>query len=268
MASVWSITILLGVISLFFGGVFSDILMVLVCANFFYGLYRLINYYKSYKNALKIIPYLQNTPNASEELIDCYVKCRGILLNSNALHSPVSNQICNAFYIKQLGLWQTKRKKPQKGMATEKKQLATQVSTEALLIKTQHGIITIEPQQFLPNALIMPEAKSSFVEAPLSITEVGKLHKYRKYEIIALMTKQQDEVLLLGKLTRKNEHLLLTPTFSKYHPTVFCLGNFSLLKDFVNENTLNTYQYIHFKSYTPLVLNVIILIYLLSKQIA
>ena len=104
MASVWSITILLGVISLFLGDTFSDILMILVGANFLYGVYRLINYYKNYRNALKIIPYLQNTPNANEELIDCYVKCRGVLLNSDTLHSPVNNQICNAFYIIQLGL--------------------------------------------------------------------------------------------------------------------------------------------------------------------
>jgi hypothetical protein len=243
MASVWFITILLGIMSLFLGDLFGDILIVLVCANFSYGIYRAINYYKNYKNVLKIIPYLQNTPNANKELIDCYVKCIGTLLSANTLISPIANQACNAFYVKQLGLWQTKRKKPQKGMVTEKKQLATHISTEILLIKTQHGIITIEPQQFLPNALIIPEAKSSFIEAPLPITEVGKVHKYRKYEVIDLITKQQDNVLLLGKLTIKNGNLILIPTFSKHHPTIFCLGDFNLLKDFVHENALSTYMY-------------------------
>ena len=266
MANVWVWTLIVGGVGLVYADNLGIFIIAAVIITLIYSSYRARQYYKRYQQAQKILPYLYNTPTASVERLDCYVKCMGILVNENNLQTPLTHKACNMFFTQQWGLWQAKLKKPQKGYETAKKNLATLVSSEPLLIKTSHGIISLEPQNFLPNALLlMHSTKLEFAEPVFPITVLGKIHAYKKYAVSEYSAERNNQVVLLGKLVRKDGQLVLIPTFSKHHPSIFCLGDFAHIEDFVQENAMQLYQYVKLHSFVPPLLNTLILIYLLLQ---
>jgi hypothetical protein len=269
MVSVWVWTIVLAIISLVKGDDLGIFIIVAVAITLVYSTYRAKQYYKRYQQAQKILPYLHNTPSASVEKVDCYVKCVGTLLSENNLQAPLTHKACNMFFTQQWGLWQAKRKKPQKGYEIAKKNLATLTSSEFLLVKTRNAIIRLEPQSFLPNALlVMHGTKLEFTEPVFPISTIGKVHAYKNYEVIEYIAERQNQVVLLGKLVCKDAQLVLMPTFSKHHPSIFCLGDFGHIEDFVQTNAIQLYQYAKIHTFIPPLLNALMLIYLLLKQIA
>ena len=268
MASIWIWAIILAIISFFKGHDLGIFMILIVGINLLYSLYSVWKYYRRYQQALKILPYLHNTPFATEDKLDCYVKFVGTLLNANNLQAPLTHKACNLFFTRQWGVWQAKRKKPQKGHETAKKTLTTLVSSDILLIKSHNTIITLEPQNFLPNALLlMPETKLEFTEPAFAVTALGKIHPYKTYEVIEYMTQQQTKVLILGKLVRKNNQLLLMPTFTKQHPSIFCVGDFAYIDDFVQDNVMSLYKHVKLHVFIPPLINVLTLSYLILQQI-
>lgn len=266
MGSVWVWTLIVGSVGLFYADTLGGIVVIAVIIILIYSIYRARQYYKRYQQAIKILPYFYNTPNASVENLDCYVKCVGTLVNENNLQAPLTRKACNMFYVQQWGLWQAKRKKPQKGYETAKKNLATLVSSTPLLVKTRHVIVSLEPQNFLANALLlMHNTPLEFAEPAFPITTLDKIHPYKKYEINEYTAERHNQVVLLGKLVRKDMQLVLMPTFSKHHPSIFCLGDFGHIEDFVEKNAIQRYQYVKLHTFIPPLLNVLTLLYLLLQ---
>ena len=111
----------------------------------------------------------------------------------------------------------------------------------------------------------MHSTKLEFAEPVFPITALGKIHAYKKYEVSEYSAERHNQVVLLGKLVRKDGQLVLIPTFSKHHPSIFCLGDFARIEDFVKENAMQLYQYVKLHSFVPPLLNTLILIYLLLQ---
>jgi hypothetical protein len=187
------------------------------------------------KNQLlkKTRQHLLNVPAFDKGLIDCYVRVSGSIKSKNTFSSPISKIPCAFYLVKVLALWQTKRKKPAKGMEEQKKVIFQTVSPLTQLEISEGTyyndieIIQVDMSEFFEkaNCFLMDETTESR-NCP-DICKKLYNHKYRSYKILETWCSHADKIVVYGKLVKTHESLLkIKPTELAAYPSFICLEPF------------------------------------------
>jgi len=208
------------------------IVIIIVVIMLIIGFIRL---YLKTRFLKKIREHLFNIPAFDKGLIDCYVKISGRIKSENAFSSPISQVACAFYIVKILALWQTKRKRPAKGMEEQKKVILKTVSPfpQLEIYEGRYNdieIIHVDISEFIEKAnyFLMDETSESR-NCPDICKEVYN-HKYRKYKILETWCRHDDKVVVYGKLVKTNDGLLsIKPTELAAYPSFICLEPFEEL---------------------------------------
>jgi len=181
----------------------------------------------------KIRLHLVNIPAFDKGFIDCYVKVSGSIKSENAFSSPISQVRCTFYIVKILALWQTKRKRPAKGMEEQKKVILKTVSplTQLEISDGRYyndiDIIQLDMSEFVEkaNCLLMDETTESR-NCPKICKNLYN-HKYKNYKILESWCCHADKIVIYGKLVKTREGLLkIKPTELAAYPSFICLEKF------------------------------------------
>jgi hypothetical protein len=178
--------------------------------------------------------HLIDIPAFDNGLIDCYVKIRGSIKSKNTFTSPISKAPCAFYNVKVLALWQTKRKKPAKGMEEQKKVIFNTSSPRTQLeIYEVEGkeIVNIDISEFLeePKYLLMNKTTESRQYPQICKTSSNN-KKYKKYKILENWCSYANKIVVYGKLIKTNEGLLsIKTTKLAAYPSFICLEPFEEL---------------------------------------
>ena len=180
----------------------------------------------------KIRRHLLNIPAFDKGLIDCYVRVSGSIKSDKVYSSPISKYRCAFYLVKILALWETKRKKPGKGMEEQKKVIFKSVSplTQLEISEGTYNdidIIQVDILEFFEkaNCLLMDETTESR-NCP-KICKTLYNHKYRSYKILESWCCQGDKIVVYGKLVKTLDGLLkIKPTKLAAYPSFICLEPF------------------------------------------
>lgn len=183
---------------------------------------------------LKNVTSLNNLINASSlsknSEVGAYVKFKGGF-TGDALKTPVSNQSCSYWSLVIRAEFQTKKKKPDKGMQTHNPVLYKASSDELpLLISDGSQII----QLMLDNSLAIMSnpsyTKNETITIPVSEIQDLVKPKYKKYISEEFWFPVDSDVTIWGYILGRNKNsVLLSNGEDKIHPPLMILGDESQL---------------------------------------
>ncbi len=181
----------------------------------------------------KIRRHFLDIPAFDRGLIDCYVRVSGKIKSENAFSSPISQVACAFYLVKVLALWQTKRKKPAKGMEEQKKVIfqtispVTQLEVSEGTYYKDTDIIQVDMSEFVKKAktFLMNETIESR-NCP-DICQKFSNNKYQSYKILETWCSHNDRIVIYGKLVQTLEGFLkIKPTKLAAYPSFICLEPF------------------------------------------
>lgn len=170
--------------------------------------------------------HLDDAPAFANDLIDCYVKFHGRVVAQNQATSPLRHQPCVFYQSKVFAEWQTKLKKPQRGMTTNRKTLYSQQSNIPLpleLVANNGASVQVDFTVFDQPGNVVELSNDKFKSAhcPELCSEQAQA-KYQDYVVVEKWLKSDAAVIIYGKLQKSpSGQLSLTPTEKTDYPSVF-----------------------------------------------
>jgi hypothetical protein len=146
------------------------------------------------------------------DMIDCYVRFTGNITSEKAHRLPLSYSEC-AFYIASVvAEWQTKAKKPDSGMETQRKPLLREQSADELRLEGRGGPVYVRVEDFSGNWLELRKREKTQEKCPPQVT--GKAEsKYTTYRLVERYLEHGEMVAVQGRLTRNADgRLFIKPT--------------------------------------------------------
>jgi len=179
------------------------IVVALFLLVIFFVIYRKTRFLK------KIRQRLLNIPAFNSNLFDCYVKVNGHIKSDNAFRTPISNNHCAFYMVKVFGLWDSKKKKPAKGMEQHQKLIFSTVMPLTLLeVSKGKDIVHVDMQEFLDKADFLLHSKTLHsTNCPAAFQSVAR-EKYKRYQVVESWCSHAEQVVIYGKLVKTNEGLL------------------------------------------------------------
>jgi len=160
----------------------------------------------AYRQWTEIGPYkkrawMSGNPAAfSPDMIDCYVRFTGRIATEKAHRLPLSGSEC-AFYVASVvAEWETKKKKPGKGMETQRKPLLREQSSDELMLKGKDCPVYIKAEDFSANWLELRKREKTQVTCPPQVAYRAE-SKYRTYRLLERYLKDGDKVAAQGRLS-------------------------------------------------------------------
>ncbi len=171
----------------------------------------------------KEIRRLQELPPFATDLLDCYVHFQGYIATPNQHTTPIYQKAC-AFYLSRIqAKWETKVKKPGKGMQTNTKTLHNESSPSSVieLMDAQGQEVFVDLKEFAPPL----RTKSEIVEICPALCAEKVDPKYKKYDVLERWCASQDKVSIYGKLIRDEQgRLWLKHTGYESYPALFLIS--------------------------------------------
>ncbi len=224
---------------------FIAVVVLLLLVIGFIKLFRQTRFLK------KIRQHLLNIPAFDNGLIDCYVKVSGRLKSENGFFSPISKKTCAFYIVKVLALWETKKKKPSKGMEQHKKVILKTVSPltrleisegkDIIYVDMGKDIIYVDMAAYKGVALL--QAKKVESRNCPAICQQAAKKKYKKYQILESWCSHGDQLVVYGKLVKTSQGLLcVKPTELAAFPSFIGLqqNEKTLLKEIDRKIGTNT----------------------------
>lgn len=214
-------------------------------------LYYAFQQHKAKKHGMGFIAYLRHTPLCHDGLLECYVKVCGSVITPDTQTLPyvTDNKTYSFFVSKVFGVWQDKRKKPQKGFATAKKSLHQTLSSDVVTVQMNDLIIHFDPQDFLVDGVqLLSQKKQVFTESPLaeSSYQPPLSRHYESYQLITQMANAGDYVTLFGCLTKKDGKLYLTNKHLPNYPSIIAQGKPEVIYQYYQANLDKKYKNIRY----------------------
>ncbi len=154
----------------------------------------------------KVGPYkkrawMSGNPAAfSPDMIDCYVRFTGKIATEKAHRLPLSGSEC-AFYIASVvAEWETKKKKPGKGMETQRKSLLREQSADELMLEGKDGPVYIKVEYFSANWLELRKREKTQANCPPQVAYKAE-SKYKTYRLLERYIQDGDKVAAQGRLS-------------------------------------------------------------------
>lgn len=166
----------------------------------------------------KIGPYKRrawrsaNPAAFSPDMIDCYVRFTGKIVSEKAHRLPLSNSECVFYVASVVAEWQTKAKKPSKGMETQRKPLLREQSSDELRLEGKDGAVHVKVEDFSANWLELRKREKTQANCPSQLA--GKAEsKYTTYRLLERYLEHGDKVAAQGRLSRNADgRLFIKPT--------------------------------------------------------
>ncbi len=153
----------------------------------------------------KIGPYkkrawMSGNPAAfSPDMIDCYVRFTGRIATEKAHRLPLSSGEC-AFYIASVvAEWETKKKKPGKGMETQRKPLLREQSADELMLEGKDGPVYVKVEDFSANWLELRKREKTQANCPPQVVRKAE-SKYSTYRLLERYIQDGDKIAAQGRL--------------------------------------------------------------------
>ncbi len=154
----------------------------------------------------------QNPARFSPDKLDCYVSFQGELTAENAYVLPFSGKACAFYQAEVFAEWETKRKKPDRGMETQRKPLFRKQSSTELEIVAREQRIYVRAEDFTKSWLRLHKNEKTQRQCPTQIRNLSD-RKYETYQITEHFACNGDTITAQGKLTRSMDgRLFVKPT--------------------------------------------------------
>ena len=159
----------------------------------------------------------------SPDKLDCFVRFKGTLVNTNDYTLPLSNRACAMYQAGVFAEWQTKRKSPQKGMELHRKPLFIAQNPEELEIKNGAQRVFVKTADFPIDRWHLHHIEHAQSQCPDLVSEKAQ-NKYKTYRSIENYAKNGDTVTLQGRLIRHSDgRLFIEPTLLLQFPSFFAV---------------------------------------------
>lgn len=154
----------------------------------------------------------QNPGRFSPDKLDCYVCFQGKLTAGNAYALPFSSKTCAFYQAEVFAEWQTKRKRPAKGMETQRKPLFRDQSSVEMELVAGEQRIYVRAEDFTQSGLWLHQNEKIQRQCPEQIKNLFD-RKYETYQITEYFACSGDTITVQGKLTRSMDgRLFVKPT--------------------------------------------------------
>ncbi len=151
--------------------------------------------------------------------IDCYVRFNGRMVAGNRVVLPLSGREC-AFYLASIvAEWETKKKKPDKGVEAQLKPLFREQSADEFELVGKFDRVYIKAADFTKSWLLFRENEKSSARCPGKVTEQEQ-EKYKKYHVSEKFVRSGDMLVAQGRLVREADgRLFIKPTGRLKYPS-------------------------------------------------
>ncbi|MCI5224748.1 MAG: hypothetical protein D3924_19295 [Candidatus Electrothrix sp. AR4] len=168
---------------------------------------------------LKRALMVQNPASFRTDKIDCYVSFTGRLSTEKSSFLPLSGKECAFYQASIIAEWQTKKKKPAKGLETQRKPLFRKESSpEFKLVKNEQRVY-IKTEDFGKKWLRLHKNIKSRKQCPPKIKHQAD-KKYVTYQLSECFAHEGETLTAQGRLTRaKDGRLFIKPTGRKGFPS-------------------------------------------------
>lgn len=170
--------------------------------------------------------HLNDAPVFDHDLTDCYVKFHGRVVTPNQNTTPLQHQACVLYQTKIFAEWQTKLKKPQRGMTTNRKTLYSNQSTLSLpveLVGADGTWVYVDFTAFdqTGNVVELSNDKYKAAHCPDLCSDQAQT-KYQHYLSVEKWLESNAAVMIYAKLEKNSAgQFSLVPTEKAAYPTVF-----------------------------------------------
>ena len=148
----------------------------------------------------------------STDKIDCYVRFTGKIASEKAHRLPLSNSECVFYIASVVAEWQTKAKKPSKGMETQRKPLMREQSADELMLEGSDGPVYVAVEDFSANRLELRKREKTQANCPPQLADKAE-SKYKTYRLLERYLQHGDKVAAQGRLSRNADgRLFIKPT--------------------------------------------------------
>ena len=236
-----------------------------------FALLRLYKQHRGKTGDNQFVNYLRNTPLCQASLAECYVKVYGKVITANSQLVPYVNKsrYYSGFHSKVLGVWQAKRKKPQKGFEQAKKVLHQTTSQEKIAVQTQDATVYFEPAVFLTSAVaLLSQEKQTISEtAVLSIlNQTPPSRHYNSYEVVTQSIKQGDDLTLFGCLVQRDGELYLIDRHLPNYPSIIAQGKPEVVYQHY-QTLVNQYYQVSVFSIIGFIVQVLFLLWIAGRML-
>jgi ribosomal protein S18 len=154
----------------------------------------------------------ENPADFRPELIDCYVSFTGKIAAERVHRLPFSSSECAFYMAAAVAEWETKKKKPGKGMETQRKPLLREQSSDELELVDKDYRVYVKAEDFSKNWIELRKREKTQQLCPaLVVAQVDA--KYKRYQIVERFLQKGDKVIAQGRLALNNDgRLFIKPT--------------------------------------------------------
>jgi hypothetical protein len=190
-----------------------------------YILLLLIGYgfYRIYQEK-KIVNEIKNIPKYHPKLLGVYVMFKGIVQTPNQHLTPLSTQSCAFYNFKVKGLYQVKKKKPNKGYESISNILHKEDSDGFELLHNNHkvGVKFINKDR---STKVQFNIHSKVTKSKQANENYPFFKKFSSYEYHESYIKEGEEITVYGRLTEEAGLPVITNTYSDKLPFILFLGD-------------------------------------------
>ncbi|OUD13900.1 hypothetical protein [Thioflexithrix psekupsensis] len=180
--------------------------------------------YRVIKTHHFILTHLKNAPIASPEYVDCYVLFSGRLSGKNTLStSPLFGMNGLFFQSQVIAQWESKEKKPNKGMKTHKKTIFEAQSAPVIYLKSKDNDLELEIDlsSFYKEGHVSVYLEHKEQEKCPEYCQEKADARYSKYHLIEAIFNAETTLTVYGQLIQKETRkFCLTPTHALYYPSL------------------------------------------------
>ncbi|MCW5201829.1 hypothetical protein VU10_05010 [Desulfobulbus sp. US1] len=144
--------------------------------------------------------------------IDCYVRFNGKIAAENRAVLPHSDKECAFYSVSIVAEWETKRKKPAKGMEIQLKPLFSEQSADEFELVGKFDRVYIKAADFTKSWLQLRKNDKNSSRCPEKARGQDQA-KYKKYHVSENFARSGDMLTAQGKLVREADgRLFIKPT--------------------------------------------------------
>ena len=148
----------------------------------------------------------------SPDKIDCYVRFTGKVEEEKIFRLPFSGSECVFHTSSVIAEWQTKKKKPDKGMATHRKTIFHERSADVLWLTDREVRVHVNLDDFSKTRMAVRRNEKSSSSCPREAQEKAD-SKYTTYHLVEQYISHGDRVIAQGRLAlSKDGRLFIKPT--------------------------------------------------------
>lgn len=154
----------------------------------------------------------ENPAPFSPDSIDCYVRFSGKVEEEKTFRLPLSGSECAFYTASVIAEWQTKKKKPGKGMEINRKPIFHEQSADVLWLTDIRVRVHVNVDDFSRTRMALRRNEKSSQSCPREVQEKAD-SKYKTYHLTEQHIAHKDHVIAQGRLAlSKDGRLFIEPT--------------------------------------------------------